>query len=140
MAMRLFPRLVATGFATALASIGAAEAQTVPLHTLLSGQIQYYSNGVCYLGQGGGLFLRGMSSAVITMPELWSNTQPLHGQARLAFTSASAGTIHFKFWGPGFTYNFSNYSESFNGQQYTINFTMNLPCGNVPVVTGFEAP
>jgi hypothetical protein len=130
----------------------AARAQ-LPPDTLIGGQVQaaiVNNSGLwCYVGQGTSTFQRNgtNSTAVISFPELvyYDGTyHPLGGQARLNFSSATTGDIKFKFWGangPITDPNFSGYSETFNGQQYIITFTIAFPNNcSLPIFAGYETP
>lgn len=136
---------------TVLLAPAAARAQ-LPPDMLIAGQVQaavVHSSGWCYVGQGLSTFQRNgtNSTAIISFPELVyydGSYHELSGQARLTFASASTGDIKFKFWGasgPITDPSFSAYSETFNGQQYIVSFTIAFPndC-SLPIFVGYETP
>ena len=131
----------------AFATASAARAQ-VPPGVLITGQVQfaYANNGGtnwCSVKQGASDYQRRVTKAVISLPELtYFNGAyfPLDGQARLIFASATGGTVKFKFWGPTATAPFSGYSETFNGTQYIVSFSIAFLGCTLPIVAGFESP
>jgi hypothetical protein len=100
--------------------------------------------------QGSSQFQRNATNsvAVISFPEViyfdGATYYPLDGQARLAFSSATTGTIKFKFWGTANSITnpvFIDYSETFNGQQYIVSFSITFPNNcTLPIFAGFEIP
>jgi hypothetical protein len=120
----------------------------VPPSQLISGQVEgaYVNNSGswCYVEQGFSTYQRNTSISVISLPELTyfdGSYHPLDGQVRLTFTSATGGTAKFKLWGPTAQASFSGYTETFNGQQYLVNFTITFPnnCA-LPIFAGYESP
>ena len=104
----------------------------------------------CYVGQGSSQFQGNVTNsvAVISFPEViyfdGAAYYPLNGQARLTFSSATTGTIRFKFWGTANSITdpvFTGYSETFNGQQYIVSFNIAFPNNcTLPIFAGFEIP
>jgi hypothetical protein len=126
---------------------GSGNAQ-VPLSKLISGQVMgafaNVSGGWCYVAQGSSAYQRNTNVSVISVPELIyfdGSYHPLDGQVRLTFTTATSGTAKFKLWGPAAAAPFSGYTESFNGQQYFIDFTITFPnnCA-LQISGGYESP
>ena len=138
-----------------LASPSPGQAQSPP-DASIGGQVQFaqaYGNNRsswCYVRRGSSQFQRNSNNptAVISFPEViyfdGTTYYPLDGQARLTFSSASAGNIKFKFWGTNSAINnpnFTDYSETFNGQQYIVVFNIIFPNNCVlPIFAGFETP
>jgi hypothetical protein len=128
----------------------------LPPDASIGGQVQFaqaYGNNRgswCYVRQGSSQFQRSATNsiAVISFPEViyfdGATYYPLDGQARLTFSSATTGTVKFKFWGTGNPINnpnFTNYSETFNGQQYIVSFSITFPNNcTLPIFAGYETP
>jgi hypothetical protein len=130
---------------TAVAGSGNAQ---VPPSKLISGQVEgaftNVSGGWCYVAQGSSVYQRNAGISVISLPELIyfdGSYHPLDGQVRLTFTTPTGGTAKFKLWGPDAAALFSGYTETFNGQQYLVNFTITFPnnCA-LPIFGGYESP
>ena len=114
-----------------------ASAQTT---NLVSGQISQYiatnaTQGKCYIGRGPSTFQRtgAATKAYITFDELWySGRYDLSGQADLIFTSATSGTIHFKYLPSQLAAlpqpSFTGYSQSYNsiGKRLSVYFFIAL--------------
>jgi hypothetical protein len=130
-----------------IAVAGAGNAQ-VPPSKLISGQVgrafAQGTGGWCYVAQGSSAYQRNTSVSVISLPELMyfdGSYHPIGGQVRLTFTTATGGTAKFKLWGPSAAAPFSGYTESFDGQQYFVKFTITFPnsCA-LPISGGYESP
>lgn len=144
--------LLGAAITAILAATAPARAQ-LPPDTLIGGQVlgafQNNNGAWCYVAQGASAFQRNgtNSLAVISFPELIyfdGAYHPLNGQARLTFTTATSGTIKFKFWGasgPITNPNFDSYTEGFNGQQYIVTFNIDFPNScTLPIYAGYETP
>ena len=104
----------------------------------------------CYVRQGSSQFQRNATNsiAVISFPEAiyfdGAIYYPLDGQARLTFSSATSGTIKFKFWGTANSItnpDFTGYSETFNGTLYIVSFSIIFPNNcTLPIFASFETP
>jgi hypothetical protein len=128
----------------------------LPPDASVGGQVQFAQafgsnrGSWCYVRQGSSQFQRNATNsvAVISFPEViyfdGATYYPLDGQARLAFSSATTGTIKFKFWGTANSITnpvFIDYSETFNGQQYIVSFSITFPNNcTLPIFAGFEIP
>ena len=123
--------------AATLFAVPMASAQTT---NLVSGQISQYiatnaTQGKCYIGRGPSTFQRtgAATKAYITFDELWySGRYDLSGQADLIFTSATSGTIHFKYLPSQLAAlpqpRFTGYSQNYNstGKRLSIIFYVAL--------------
>jgi hypothetical protein len=128
----------------------------LPSDASVGGQVQFAQafgenrGSWCYVGQGSSQFQGNATNsvAVISFPEViyfdGAAYYPLNGQARLTFSSATTGTIRFKFWGTANSITdpvFTGYSETFNGQQYIVSFNIAFPNNcTLPIFAGFEIP
>lgn len=123
-------------------------------NVLISGQIElalaYGQTGWCAVTQGSSAVQRNQAApiAVISFPELTyfdgATYYLLNGQARLTFESPSRGVIHFKnteFGSSISSARFEKFSESFNGREYVIRFSIAFPNNcKLPISADFEAP
>jgi hypothetical protein len=148
---RLFPFiLILLGFAAASPAL----AQTPP-DQLIQGQVQGVratnNNGVyCYLTTGVSQLQMGSgvpATGVISFPEIayWDGAyHDLSGQARLVFTSSTAGLIRFKLW-PKTGYSdpaFSGFvSTAYAGGQYVVTFNILFPNScTLSIYGNYETP
>ena len=131
----------------------AGRAQTIP-NSLMAGQVSaalaYGGNGWCAVTQGGGTIQRDQSAgiAVISFPELTlfdgTTYYLLNGQAHMGFTTGKVGSLRFKQTPYPTAINtvpFSGFSESTNGERYTVHFSITFSTGCVlPITAIFETP
>jgi hypothetical protein len=118
---------------------GAAEAQTYPPDTVLTGTVHPMIAATdfgasCYIGHGPATFLRNNADpkALVTIPEIVdSKIWDLSGEARLTFTSPTAGHVLFMntVGYPGNVRNpqFYGYQQSYSGNELTVNFYIAFP-------------
>jgi hypothetical protein len=146
---------IARGVIVALIVASSAQAQTPPDQSIggqVQGALAYGTAGNwCYIAQGATQFQRNGAgpTAVLSLPEViyfdGGTYFPLSGQTRLTFSNTTSGTIKFKLWGSTIASNssqaFVNYSETFNGQQYLVNFDVSFPNNcTVHIYASYEAP
>jgi len=148
--MRVFA--VAVILIAGLCGASAGRAQTP--NVLIAGQVEsalaYGAPGWCAVTQGSSTMQRNQAApvAVVSFPELTyfdgAAYYLLDGQARLTFTSATAGVIYFK--NTGFAKSissppFDKFSETARGKQYFVRFSIVFPHNcTLPISVDFEAP
>jgi hypothetical protein len=148
---RLFSLLL---ISLSFAAASPALAQSPP-DQLIQGQVQGVratnnSQGYCYVTTGASEIQMSAgvpTTGVISFPELgyWDGSfHDLSGQARLVFTSGTAGTIRFKLW-PKTAYSappFSGFvSTAYTGGQYVVTFNILFPNNcTLSIYGNYESP
>ena len=153
--MRRFILLATAG--AAVASLMPRTAESFTYGRLVAGQVQtalvYGAAGSwCFVDDGGSEFQINPagSKAVISVSELTyfdgTNYYGLNGQTIMNFTSATAGSLHFKLRPnlPDAVHNpmFTNFTQTYNAASDQLNVTFNIvfPACTLPVNAVYDAP
>jgi len=132
-AMLLFATATGSAEAVTLAPVGVARVGATT--QVVSAKV---FGGSCYIGRGVSTFLRNGATptAVVSIQEIVdSRAWDVSGQATLSFSSATSGYILFSNTS-GYPANvanpaFSNFSQTYNGNQLTVTFTIAFPDCNL---------